>query len=203
MTGFGAAALDADNDGVLDLFVANGHVDDQPWIHVPMPQRPQLFLGREGGRFVEAPGTTAPYFQALVVGRGVAAGDLDNDGLVDLVVVHRDTPAVVLRNTTAGGGHWLSVRLRGGRSGKTPVGAKVTCTAGGRKSVRWQTSGTSYLSQNDPRIAFGLGSAATIDRLEVKWPSGMVQSLTGLKADQILEIREDEGPASRGGKPAR
>jgi tetratricopeptide (TPR) repeat protein len=203
MTGFGTAALDADNDGALDLFVANGHVDDQPWFGAPMAQRPQLFLGRAGRPFVEAPATIGPYFAGAVVGRGAAAGDLDNDGRVDLVVVHRDAPAVVLRNTTEGVGHWVSVRLRGTVSGPTPVGARVSCTANGHTAVRWVTAGTSYLSQNDPRLSFGLGPAGCLDRLEVRWPSGRVRSWTGLEADRFYDIREDQGPAPPEGRPAR
>ncbi len=198
MTGFGTAAFDADNDGRIDLFVANGHVDDQPWFNIPMAQRPQLFLGRGSGRFVEASRSIGPYFGSTVVGRGAAAGDLDNDGRVDLVVVHRDAPAALLRNTTEGGGHWLSVRLRGGpKSGTTPVGARVTCTAGGRSSVQWLTSGTSYLSQNDLRLTFGLGAALTVDRLEVRWPSGKTEGWNGLRADRFFEIEEGRVPAAR------
>src|SRR5262249_53206548 len=130
-TGFGTVALDAENDGTLDLFVANGHTDDQPWNHIPMAQAAQLFLGRAHGRFEWAVPEAPPYFAARVVGRGVAAGDLDNDGRVDLVVVHRDAPAALLRNGTSSG-HWLGLRLRGTRSGRSPVGARVTCRAGGR-----------------------------------------------------------------------
>ena len=148
-TGFGTVALDANNDGLLDLFIANGHTDDQPWLNTPMAQRPQLFLGRERGRFALAEPDVAPYFSHPVVGRGVAAGDLDNDGLVDLVVVHRDSPAALLRNRTKGG-HWLGLRLIGTRSGRTPVGARVLCRAAGRTQVRWVTSGTSYLSVERP-----------------------------------------------------
>ena len=127
------------------------------------------------------------------MGRGVAAGDLDNDGRVDLVVVHRDAPAAVLRNVTPGG-HWLAVRLRGTRSGTTAVGARVTCGAGGRTLVRWLTSGTSYLSSNDPRLWFGLGPAAVVERLEVRWPSGRKQEWNDLPADRILSIREGDEP---------
>jgi hypothetical protein len=198
MTGFGTAALDADNDGLFDLFVANGHVDDQPWFNIPMAQRPQFFGGRPAGRFVEAPPSIGPYFTAAVVGRGAAAGDLDNDGRVDLVVVHRDRPVVLLRNVTGAGGHWLSLHLQGGpKSGKTPIGARVDCTAGGHTTVRWLTSGTSYLSQNDLRLTFGLGKATSVDRLEVRWPSGESQTWTDLPADRFLELEEAGTPLSR------
>jgi tetratricopeptide (TPR) repeat protein len=199
-TGFGTAAFDADNDGQLDLFVANGHVDDQPWFNTPMAQEPQLFLAREGGRFAVADDLSA-YFSRPVVGRGVAAGDLDNDGRVDLVVVHRDAPVAVLRNRTQGG-HWLGIRLRGTDSGVTPVGARVACRVAGREVVRWLTSGTSYLSANDPRLWFGLGASPKVDHLEVRWPSGNDQSWSGVPADQILELREGDpvlhGPQERG-----
>jgi hypothetical protein len=190
-TGFGTVALDVDNDGYLDLFIANGHTDDQPWFNIPMAQSPQLFLGREHGRFELVGPEVSPYFARPVVGRGVAAGDLDNDGRVDLVVVHRDVPVALLHNRTPGG-HWLGLRLRGTRSGRTPVGACVTCRAGGRTSVRWLTSGTGYLSSSDPRLWFGLGPAQVVDHLVVRWPSGAVQAWSELTADRILELREGE-----------
>jgi hypothetical protein len=193
-TGFGTVAFDVNNDGYLDLFVANGHTDDQPWFDTPMAQTPQLFLGREHGRFELAVNEASSYFARPVVGRGVAAGDLDNDGRVDLVVVHRDAPAALLRNVTPSG-HWLGLRLQGTRSGRCPVGARVVCRAGGRSWVRWVTSGTSYLSFSDPRLWFGLGSAQRAESLEVHWPSGNVQSWSNLPADRILDLREGDNPA--------
>jgi enediyne biosynthesis protein E4 len=129
-----------------------------------------------------------------VVGRGAAAGDLDNDGRVDLVVVHRDGPAALLHNVSSSG-HWLGVRLRGTRSGRSPVGARVVCRAGGRSCTRWVTSGTSYLSSSDPRLWFGLGSAQTVEHLEVHWPSGMVQSRSNVPADRTLDFHEGDNPA--------
>jgi tetratricopeptide (TPR) repeat protein len=190
-TGFGTVALDADNDGLLDLFVANGHTDDQPWVNTPMAQLAQVFLGRARGCFELAGSDVAPYFSRPVVGRGVAAGDLDNDGRVDLVVVHRDAPAVLLRNTTCGG-HWLGVGLRGTRSSRIPVGSCVICKADGRSSARWLTSGTGYLSASDRRIWFGLGSARSVEHLEVRWPSGLVQAWTNLRADRVIELEEGD-----------
>jgi tetratricopeptide (TPR) repeat protein len=197
VTGFGTAALDVDNDGRLDLFVANGHVDDRPWAGHPMAQLPQLYWSRGPGRYDLAPETVAPYFARPAVGRGAAAGDLDGDGRIDLVVVHRDAPAALLRNVTDGG-HWLALRLRG-KAPRTPIGARVTCTVGGRTSVRWLTSGTGYLSSHDPRLWFGLGTARTVDRVEVRWPSGSVQSLSGLPADRVVELREGDAAATPSG----
>ncbi len=189
-TGFGDAAIDADNDGRLDLFVANGHVDDRPWANSSMALTSLFFWGRDRGRFeVAAPADSSSYFVRRVVGRGVAAGDLDNDGRVDLVVIHRDGPAALLWNR-AQAGHWLGIQLKGTRSGRTPVGAQVTCRVHGRSLVRRLISGTGYLSAHDPRLWFGLGDAGKVDRLEVKWPSGRVQSWTDLATDRIRVIEE-------------
>jgi cytochrome c-type biogenesis protein CcmH/NrfG len=199
-TGFGTVALDVDNDGALDLFVANGHTDDQPWANIPMAQTAHLFVGRRRGRFELAGPEVAPYFSRLVVGRGVAAGDLDNDGRVDLVVVHRDAPAVILRICTRSG-HWLGLRLRGTRSGRTPIGACVVCRVGGEFAHRWMTSGTSYLSSNDARLWFGLGPARAADHVEVRWPSGSVQAWSDLAADRIYDVTEGQDPVAQATRP--
>jgi tetratricopeptide (TPR) repeat protein len=189
-TGFGDAALDADNDGTLDLFAANGHVDDRPWANSPMAQTPLFFQGRGGGRFsVVRPEVSTSYLARQVVGRGVARGDLDNDGRPDLLVVHRDAPLALLANRSPGG-HWLGVKLRGTRSGRTPTGARVTCRTRSSTLVRWVTSGTGYLSAHDPRLWFGLGSNTMVESLEVRWPSGRVQLWTQVAGDRILEIEE-------------
>jgi tetratricopeptide (TPR) repeat protein len=192
-TGFGAVAFDVDNDRSLDLFLANGLVDDRPWANSPMPQTPQLFLGGERGRFRGAGPDSSPYLAHPVVGRGLAAGDLDNDGRVDLVVVHRDVPAAVLHNTSRGG-HWVGFRLSGTSSSRTPIGARVTCRAAGRDTVRWLTSGTSYLASNDARLWFGLGDAATLEQLEVRWPSGTTQRWANLPVDRVFDLREGSDP---------
>jgi tetratricopeptide (TPR) repeat protein len=194
VTGFGTAALDADNDGRLDLFVANGHVDDRPWVGHPMAQRPHLYVGRAGGGYELAGAASAgAYFARSCVGRGVAAGDLDNDGRVDLVVVHRDAPASLLRNVSRAG-HWVGLRLKGNGSGGPPVGTRAACRAGGKTAVRWVTSGTGYLSQGDDRLWFGLGRNTAVESLEIRWPSGNVQRWEGLAADRLFEIREGGEP---------
>ena len=188
-TGFGDAAIDADNDGRLDLFVANGHVDDRPWANSPMAQPPLFFWNRGRGRFTPAVPPESTYFARRVVGRGVAAGDLDNDGREDLIVIHRDGPASLLWNR-AQPSHWLGIRLRGNRSGRTPIGTRVTCRIGDRTLVRWLTSGTGYLSAHDPRLWFGLGNATKVDRLEIQWPGGHTQSWSDIDADRIINIQE-------------
>lgn len=191
-TGFGNAAIDADNDGQLDLVVANGHVDDRPWANSPMAQPPMLFHNSGRGRFRVAGGESpTSYWNRDAVGRGLAAGDLDNDGRVDLVVVHRDGPAALLINRTEGG-HWLGLKLHGAGSGGLPVGAKVTCRTRQATIVRWLTSGTGYLSSHDKRLRFGLGPDPVVDTLEVVWPSGQVQSWRDLKADRNIRLVEGE-----------
>ena len=189
-TGFGDAALDVDNDGKLDLFVANGDVDDRPWANNPMAQTPFLFRNRGAGRFelVRDP-SAGPYFDLSMVGRGVAVGDLNNDGRQDLVVDPSRWPVGLLENRTAGG-HWLGVQLVGKRSGRTPVGAKVTCRSGKWTITRWVTSGTGYLSSHDQRVWIGMGSVEVIDELEVRWPSSLVQTWRAVGTDRIVEIEE-------------
>jgi tetratricopeptide (TPR) repeat protein len=196
VTGFGAVALDADNDGLLDLFAANGHVDHQPWAGLPMAQPPHLYSALAPGRFVLAdPASSGPYFSKTLVGRGAAAGDLDNDGRVDLVVVHRDAPAALLRNTSRAG-RWLSLRLVGTASGSTPVGVRVTCRVGGRALVRSLSGGTGYLSAHDSRLSFGLGDAERAESIEIAWPSGLVQRFTDLASDRFHTVREGDQPVA-------
>jgi hypothetical protein len=194
-TGFGTNAVDFDNDGRPDLFVADGHIDDRPWMNHPMAQLPLLYRSTAPGRFEQAPASAGPYFARPAIGRGSAAGDLDGDGRVDLVVVHRDVPVAILKNETPAG-HWLGLKLIGGpKSGKTPVGARVTVRVGDRTATRWLTSGTSYLASNDARPWFGLGSSASVDHLEVRWPSGAVQAWDRVAADRVVALREGEDPA--------
>lgn len=196
VTGFGVAAEDLNNDGYLDLFVANGHVDDQPWVNSPMAQRPLLFLGGEGGRFELADSSSSsPYLGRPVVGRGVAAGDLDGDGKVDLVVVHRGAPAALLRNETPGG-HAIEIDVRGAVGQGTPIGAVVTVETAGRVQVRPLTSGTGYLSQHGSRLHFGLGAADSVDRIEVRWPDGTSRTFPDAPANRLLKAWRDQADPS-------
>ena len=193
MTGFGVNALDVDNDGRLDLFVANGHVDDQPWFQIPMAQSPQLFEGGRGGRFRLVPPEPDSYFARKVVGRGSACGDLDGDGKLDLVVVHRGEPVSLLRNVSQGG-RPFAIRLKGRKTGRQPVGAKVTGRVGGKTIARWVATGTSYLACDDPTLWIGAGSEPTIERLEVTWPGGRIQGWSNLKTNAIYELIEGGEP---------
>jgi tetratricopeptide (TPR) repeat protein len=190
LTGFGTVGADFNHDGWVDLFVTNGHVDDQSWVNSPMAQPPRLYLNKGQAKFAQAGPEASEYLSRRVVGRGLASGDFDNDGRVDLVVVHRDVPVAILQNETRSANHWVGFKLIGNRSSRLPVGAKVAVTSGGITATRWVTSGTSYLSSNDPRIVLGLGKATKIDRLEVSWPSGTKQVWTSVPIDRYLDINE-------------
>lgn len=186
-TGFGAAALDADLDGRLDLFVANGHVDDQPWVNSPMAQTPQFFRASTAGRFKLLDATAFAYLSRPVVGRGLAMGDLDNDGRVDLLVVHRGRPVSLLRNISDPA-RWISFLPRSEGNKGTPIGTQVTIEAGGRRQTRWLTSGTGYLSSHEQRIHFGLGTSPVVDRAEIRWPDGTSQVLGPLAANHFYRV---------------
>jgi enediyne biosynthesis protein E4 len=183
---WGAGLYDFDNDGDLDLFAANGAADTLTL------KRPTLLVNDGQGHFTSAADTAGDYFLGVRSGRGVAFGDFDDDGRIDIVVSHVDlkgTP-VLLRNVTENGNHWLGVRLKPTRSPSEPVGAVVKATAGGKTQVRIFVRSQSYLSQNDPRLHFGLGKAARVEMLEIRWPSGITQVLHDVPADAYLTVTE-------------
>jgi len=186
--GFGVAFLDANNDGLLDLATANGHVDDfRPEIPYQMPA--QMLLGVPGGKFVDAAVVAGPPWQVARVARGLAVGDLDNDGRPDLLICSLDKPLAYFHNRTAGG-HWLTFRLEGTRSHRDAVGARVVVTAGGRRRHAWRVGGGSYQSASDARLHFGLGSDGRAEQVEVTWPSGRVDRYGPLTADTGYLLRE-------------
>ena len=187
--GFGVTFLDFNDDGRLDLATGNGHVDDNR-ADVPWRMPAQLFAGTENGhRLVDVTNRAGPPWQVPLAARGLAAGDLDNDGRVDLVVVSHNQPVVYFHNRTEGG-RSLTLLLEGGRSNRDAVGARVTVTAGGMRRVAWRIGGGSYQSASDPRLHFGLGALDRADEVEVAWPSGRVDKYPGRKARAGYRLRE-------------
>jgi enediyne biosynthesis protein E4 len=189
--GFGIAFLDVDNDRRLDLVTANGHVNDyRPSVPYKMPI--QLFRGGVDGRLHDVSERAGPPLLLLLLGRGLAAGDLDNDGRVDALVVAQNDPLVFLHNQTQTG-HFVTLGLEGTVSNRDGVGARVTVVAGSVGRVAHRLGGGSYLSAGDPRLHFGLGDARRIESLEVHWPSGSVDRYHDLPVDTGYLLREGDG----------
>ena len=196
---FGVNFCDFDRDGDPDLYVANGHIDDNIAdfdLQVSHGQRDQLFLNDGQGRFTEISEQAGPFFQRAMVGRGAATADYDNDGDGDLFVVNSNQPAVLLRNDTESANHWLALRLVGTRSNRDGLGSRVSVQTGDREQTLQTRSSFSYLSQSDPRLFFGLGAYDRADRIDIAWPSGIRQQLKDVEADQILDISEPIEPVA-------
>jgi hypothetical protein len=197
--GFGAVFLDYDNDADLDLAIANGHVLDntsQFRASSTYAQR-NLVLRNDGGRFRDVGRLAGPGFALEKVSRALAAGDIDNDGDLDLLVTNNGQTADLLRNDGGHRGNALVVRLAGKASNRDGVGARVRLVAGSRAQIREVKAGSSYLSQSDLRLHFGLGRAATVDRVEVRWPSGRTEVLQKIAANGIITVAEGEGITAR------
>ena len=194
---WGTGFLDFDNDGLLDIFVANGHVfpvvDKQNW-GTTWAQRPQLFRNVDGTRFQEVPPAPASGLADLLPARGAAFGDLFNDGHIDVVINNLDSTPTLLRNVVKNGNHWVTLKLIGGsKSPRDAIGAKVFLTAGGVRQRADVFSGASYGSSSDLRVHFGLGKATRVERVEIHWPSGTKQEFTLPHVDKIFTVDEAEG----------
>ena len=201
-TSWGVDLFDYDNDGDLDLALTNGHpMDDIEEVSdiITHAMRPFLFENTGGGAFREIGAQMGDYFRQPDVGRGLATADYDNDGDRDLIYAPNDSRARLLRNDGgSGAGHWITVRLRGVRANRDAIGARVELTAGGRRQVQEVRSSSSYLSQNDMRLHFGLGDAKRVDRLTIHWPTPdhRVEKVGPLAVDRFVTIREGKGMVS-------
>jgi hypothetical protein len=197
--GFGTGFLDLDNDGWQDLVIANGHVIRYP-TGAGVRQLPVLLRSRgrrsedEDVRFEHITTEGGPYFQVEHQGRGLAIGDLDNDGRPDLVISHLNDAVALLRNEAGSGHHWLGVELLG-KDHADVVGAKLTLEVGGRRLTHFAKGGASYLSSNDRRHLFGLGEETTVGRLTVVWPSGQEQSWDALPIDRYWQLLAGQSAA--------
>jgi hypothetical protein len=185
---WGGDLFDYDNDGDLDIIICNGdghRLDTQEELFLVNAPGPD---GRR--RFSDAAGQSGEFFRHKSVSRGMAVGDYDNDGDMDVFILNLDQPSILLRNDGGNSNHWLMVHLMGTRSNRDGVGARVTVQAGDLTLVEERRTGTSYLSQNDPRLHFGLGRVETVDGVTVRWPSGVVQRLADVEVDRVITIVE-------------
>ena len=184
--GWASSFLDYDNDTDLDLFKVNGELK-----HL-YGQEDQLFENMGNGKFIDVSTERGAYFQEERVGRGACFGDYDNDGDIDAYIVNLNDHGALLRNNLGNQSNWISLHLIGETSNRDGIGARVTIISGGLKQVTQKKSSSGYLSQNDPRLHFGLGDNEMVESIEVIWPSGKVQILENIKAGQFLTIKESE-----------
>jgi hypothetical protein len=197
-SGWGVRFLDFDNDGWKDLLIAQGHDLDTIELNFPnLHYREPMLLARNVGRgFVDVSSVSGSVFQQAWVARGLAVGDIDNDGRLDAVVTTNDGPAHVLKNETSTQNHWLLLNLVGHKSNRDAIGAQVKLISAAGQQFATVSTASSYLSASDKRVHFGLGGDSTVQEIEIRWPSGIVQFLKNLRADQILKIDEPAQTAS-------
>lgn len=195
-SGWGTRFFDFDNSGWKGLFVVQSHVMDtieinEPHLHY---KEPSLLLRNDHGkRFQDISATSGDVFHQSWVARGLAIGDLNNDGKVDAVVTTNDGPAYVLMNRSSTGNHWITLNLVGVKSNRDGIGAQVKLSTEAGDQYATATTASSYQSSSDKRVHFGLSSAQSVKSIEIRWPSGIVQKLADVKADQILTVEEAGG----------
>ena len=182
--GWSSSFVDYDNDGDVDIFKTNGALK-----HL-YGQEDQLLENIDGEKFVDVSLNRGEYFKKEYVGRGTCIGDYDNDGDMDVLIVNLNDRCRFLRNNKGNQNSWLILRLIGTSGNRDGIGARIKISSDGREQITQKKSTTGYLSQNDPRIHFGLGKSEMIERIEINWPSGKVQVLENITANQILEVIE-------------
>ncbi|PYU42149.1 MAG: RNA-binding protein [Acidobacteria bacterium] len=194
-SGWGVRFLDYDNDGWKDLLIAQGH--DLDTIELTFPNlryREPLLLARNMGHgFEDVSAAAGSVFREAWVGRGMAIGDIDNDGRLDAVVTPNDGPLYVLHNATSTTNHWLILKLVGHKSNRDAIGAEVRVVTGRITQVATVTTASSYLSSSDKRVHFGMGTETVAETIEIRWPSGIRQTLKNVRTDQILQVDESFG----------
>ena len=193
----GAAMFDYDNDGDLDLLLCNGHPDDkvEERLRNVTYREPALLFRNTGRGFENVGQQSGAFFSRPLAGRGLALGDFDNDGSVDVLITQNNDAPVLLRNNVGRQNHWLGVRLLGRKANIDAIGAKLSYQAGAWQRHQYKVGGGSYLSSHDPRMVLGLGQRTKMDWLEVTWPepSGKTERFTALPIDRYITIVEGEG----------
>ena len=191
-SGWGIRFFDYDNDGLKDLLIAQGHDLDTIELNFPnlRYREPTMLLRNTGKQFVDVSADSGAVFKQPWLGRGMAIGDIDNDGRLDAVVSTNDGPAHILHNETETKNHWLTLKLVGHRSNRDAIGAEVRLTTSAGSQWATVTTASSYLSSSDKRVHFGLASDASAQSIEIRWPSGIRQTLKDVHADQFLQIDE-------------
>ncbi|NNK33071.1 MAG: hypothetical protein HKP02_08095, partial [Xanthomonadales bacterium] len=205
-TGFGVVALDAELDGDLDLFIANGKVSvskpvpgsDLPSPWDTLPERNLLYLNDGAGRFTTAEDVAGPLVSFPEISRAAAMGDIDSDGDIDLLVANLLGPARLYRNDTPRRGNWLSVRAYDPELNRDALGAQVALLIEDRRLTRQVGTASSYLASHPPDLHFGLGKVSRVERIEVRWPDGSIELFPGVETDRAVTLRRGEGTPSDG-----
>jgi len=182
--GWGSNLLDYDNDGKLDAFIANGDA------HHMVGWESLLLENKGDGTFADAADKGGVFFRTKIRARGSFVLDFDNDGRMDVLVTAMGDRVFLLHNRDQSGNHWLTLDLQGTKSNRDGFGARITVTAGGKNQYTEARCQAAFLGTSDRRVHFGLGPSKTVDKIEIKWPSGTVQILNNVPVDQILKVKE-------------
>jgi len=194
--GWGCGFVDIDNDGWLDIFAANGHVYpelEKAGLDTLFREPRLLYRNLRNGRFEDVSHIAGPGVSAATSARGVAFGDFDNDGDLDIVINNMQDPPSLLRNDVGNSNRWLKIKLLGTRSNRTGIGARVRVVAGEQAQIDEVRSGGSYISQSDLRLHFGMGAAQRADLIEIRWPSGLIDKHTKVMTNQMIVVTEGKG----------
>jgi enediyne biosynthesis protein E4 len=198
MSGWGLKYFDYDNDGIIDLLLANGHPDDmidKYSMQVKYKEPLLLYHQDKDGKVRNVSQSGGPVFQKDFAARGLAVGDFNNDGALDVIIGVNGGPPVLLRNNAAAGNNWLGLKLEGVTCNRDAIGARIIVKAGGRILTRLKNNGGSYLSSHDLREVFGIGSAARVEELEIHWPapSKHIEKLANLAPNRYVHVMEGKG----------